>query len=250
MPFTFSHPALILPFRFIRKKYFSVTGLVVGSMVPDFEYFIRLKNLSRYSHTWAGVLWLDLPVALLICFIFHNMIRGQLILNSPYLLHIRLIRFYQFNWNKYFRSHMLIVAYSVIIGILTHFMADRITHKSFYFVTLVPDLRNLQSITYHPLRVYRFFQSIYSTAGILMILLTIWYLPVNKGIMRYKPDMRYWFLVSGIFTSAFTMIIMTRNTLYVDYVISSITALLVAIFIASIILLPVKRLQMEPGFRD
>jgi hypothetical protein len=244
MPFTFSHPAVILPFRFVGRKYFSITGLVVGTVVPDFEYFVRLKNMSYYSHTWAGAFWLDLPLGLLLCFIFHNIIKGQFILNSPYLLHIRFMRFYHFDWNKYFRRHMLIVASSILIGILTHFIADRVTHKSYSIVTSVADLRSLQSIAYHPLRVYRFFQTMYSTAGILLILLTVWYLPVNRELARYRPDMRYWFLLSGVFTSAFTLIIMIRNTLYVDYVISSISAFLVAILATSIIMLPRKRVLL------
>ncbi|HZG23225.1 MAG TPA: DUF4184 family protein [Chitinophagaceae bacterium] len=242
MPFTFSHPALILPFRFVGRKYFSITGLVVGTVVPDFEYFVRLKNMSYYSHTWAGAFWFDLPIGVLLCFVFHNIIKGQFILNSPYLLHIRFIRFYHFNWNKYFTQHLLIVACSILIGVFTHLIGDRVTHKSFHIVTSVPDLKNVQSIAYHPLRVYRFFQSLYSTAGILLILLTIWYLPVNRGLIRYRPDMRYWFLLSGIFTSAFTLFIMIRDTLYVDYVISSISAFLVSILATSIILLPRKRL--------
>ncbi|WP_240482010.1 DUF4184 family protein [Flavobacterium psychrophilum] len=39
MPFTFSHPAIILPLRYLPRQWFSLTGLIIGSLTPDFEYF-------------------------------------------------------------------------------------------------------------------------------------------------------------------------------------------------------------------
>ncbi len=50
MPFTFSHPAIVLPF--LKKKHFSATALVVGTMSPDLEYFFRMKIQSEISHTF------------------------------------------------------------------------------------------------------------------------------------------------------------------------------------------------------
>ncbi|MEG1227787.1 MAG: DUF4184 family protein, partial [Flavobacterium sp.] len=41
----------MLPLQFLNKKWFSLTGLVIGSMIPDFEYFIRMRIQSIYSHT-------------------------------------------------------------------------------------------------------------------------------------------------------------------------------------------------------
>ncbi|WP_262496247.1 DUF4184 family protein [Flavobacterium piscis] len=39
MPFTFSHPAIILPLKYLPKNWISLTGLIIGSLTPDFEYF-------------------------------------------------------------------------------------------------------------------------------------------------------------------------------------------------------------------
>lgn len=55
MPFTFSHPAIILPFKYLPNRWISMTGLIIGSLTPDFEYFIRMKIESYYSHTNAGL---------------------------------------------------------------------------------------------------------------------------------------------------------------------------------------------------
>ena len=38
MPFTFSHPAIILPLAKINAKYISLTALVAGSMAPDSDF--------------------------------------------------------------------------------------------------------------------------------------------------------------------------------------------------------------------
>ncbi len=45
MPFTFAHPAAVLPFMKKQSKYISVTALILGSMAPDFEYFYILDRM-------------------------------------------------------------------------------------------------------------------------------------------------------------------------------------------------------------
>ncbi|MEM7184808.1 MAG: DUF4184 family protein [Spirochaetota bacterium] len=40
MPFTFSHPAIVLPFVKFPKQWVCLSALIVGSIVPDFEYFM------------------------------------------------------------------------------------------------------------------------------------------------------------------------------------------------------------------
>jgi hypothetical protein len=98
MPFTFSHPAIVIPLA-AKKIRLSATGLIVGSMAPDFEYFIRMKNVSRYSHTAMGLFWFDLPLALLLCFIYHLIVRNSLFDNLPAFLKERLM-VYKFSMAK------------------------------------------------------------------------------------------------------------------------------------------------------
>lgn len=45
MPFTFAHPAAVLPFAKKHSKHISVTALILGSMAPDFEYFYTLDRM-------------------------------------------------------------------------------------------------------------------------------------------------------------------------------------------------------------
>src|SRR5215467_2275849 len=101
MPFTFSHPAIVLPLTKTRLK-LSATALIIGSMIPDFEYFIRMRDRSKYSHTLTGIVWFDIPLAVLVCFLFHHVVRNPLFENLPASLRDRFSVYKDFNWSKYF----------------------------------------------------------------------------------------------------------------------------------------------------
>ncbi|OHX65615.1 DUF4184 family protein [Flammeovirga pacifica] len=52
MPLTFAHPAFVL---FLKKnKYLSITALIIGSVIPDFEHFLILDISKKYGHTIGG----------------------------------------------------------------------------------------------------------------------------------------------------------------------------------------------------
>lgn len=46
LPLTFAHPAAVLPFS-RKSKYIHFSALVLGSMAPDFEYFLRGRPIGR-----------------------------------------------------------------------------------------------------------------------------------------------------------------------------------------------------------
>ncbi|HEY0433570.1 MAG TPA: DUF4184 family protein, partial [Chitinophagaceae bacterium] len=137
MPFTFSHPAIIIPF--CPKKFrLSATGLVIGSLAPDFEYFLRMTNESRYSHTIAGIFFFDLPVGLILTFLWHLVARDAFFDNVVLPLKARVIRFKKVNWTASFLDHWMIVFVSIIIGAASHILWDAFTHDTMYFVQREP----------------------------------------------------------------------------------------------------------------
>src|ERR1700712_1533317 len=83
MPFTLAHPAIVLPLRKLPKHWYSLTGLIIGSITPDFEYFIRMRVQSIYSHTLWGLFWFDIPLGLLLTFGYLSFIRDGLVDNLP-----------------------------------------------------------------------------------------------------------------------------------------------------------------------
>jgi hypothetical protein len=89
MPFTFSHPALILRLTRLPKRWVSATGLVLGSIIPDLEKFLKMNDGNTFSHTFPGMFWFDLPLAILLSFVFHRAVRDSLIDNLPAFLQAR-----------------------------------------------------------------------------------------------------------------------------------------------------------------
>ncbi len=51
MPFTLAHPAAVLPVKNKWPHLFNGTALILGSMAPDFEYFIRFKAQGTIGHS-------------------------------------------------------------------------------------------------------------------------------------------------------------------------------------------------------
>ncbi|MDR0331401.1 MAG: DUF4184 family protein [Chitinispirillales bacterium] len=131
MPFTFSHPAAVLPLAYLPKKYVCMTGLVAGSLAPDFEYFLGITMRSEHSHSVGGIFWFCLPVGLLLCFIFHDIIRNSFIDNLPLFLKKRYYNAKKFNWNRYFVKHWFVAILSVLAGAGSHLLWDYFTHGQY-----------------------------------------------------------------------------------------------------------------------
>lgn len=182
MPFTFSHPAATLPLAFIPKKYISITGLVIGSMTPDFEYFFRLKHLKTVSHTWSGMFWFDLPLGIALLIVFNVVIRDALIENVPLFLNRRLSRFDTTLGKDHIQRNVLVIIICLLIGIASHLVWDRLTHKT-------SDI-----IKYHWEDLYGTIWEANSLWGAAIIAFSIWKLPKEE---KTKKDniLPFWSIV-------------------------------------------------------
>ena len=191
MPFTFSHPAIVLPLTKARLN-LSATGLIIGSMIPDFEYFIRMKDLTRYSHTLNGIFWFDIPLALLVSFIYHLVVRNSLFDNLPSFLKERFSIYKRFDWTGYFIKHWAMVLVSIIIGAVSHIVWDRVTHNTMFYVNQA-DLSTMTKIGTINLAGYKFLQLASTIVGGLVVIYSIFSL---KRIHQAETgiDYRYWTL--------------------------------------------------------
>lgn len=197
MPFTFSHPALVLPLTLLPRKWFSLTGLVIGSLTPDFEYFLRMKIKSEYSHTASGLFWFDLPLALAIAFLFHNIVRDSLFANLPLVLKARVSLFKDFDWNSYFKANWLVVVISVIIGAASHVLWDSFTHAQGLFVEALPALSERIGMLNNLVPVYKILQHASTLIGGSIIALALYKLPQDKKVSK-KVSSRYWTILVAI----------------------------------------------------
>lgn len=219
MPFTFCHPAVVIPLTFIDKKRFSVTALTIGSITPDFEYFANFEQHSIYSHTWLGVFWFDLPVSILLFYLYTTIVKDELIDHLPHFLNSRFARFKNMIRVNYYGQKYLIIFASLLIGITSHLFWDKLLHRS---VRLVEE----------PMDFYPFFWDGNSVIGAAVIAIIIWQLP--KGNVAKKDYFFYWFL-----TLLITLIVLIIRSAYSvqtrDLEVSVISGLLIGLLITSII---------------
>ena len=143
MPFTISHAAVVLPIHRFAKKHLSLTGLIVGSMCPDLEYFSRMQILATYGHLWLKGLGFNIFIGLIYCFVFHYLVRNPLILHLPQIGKRRLISFCSFQWGRYFIKNWWIVIGSLILGIYSHLLWDAFTHEWGFFAKRIPYLQQI-----------------------------------------------------------------------------------------------------------
>ena len=195
MPFTFSHPAAVLPFGYFPKRFFSMTALVIGSLAPDFEYFLRMRAVSYYSHTWAGLLWFDLPLTIILAFFYHEIVRDKLIDNLPVFLTKRLLVFKSFNWTKNFKKNFFVVIISAAIGIASHIIWDAFTHEKGRIGREISRFKEDLLIAGHHVLTYNVLQYGSSVLGGLVILYALLKLPANKVFVRERSIFPFWLSV-------------------------------------------------------
>jgi hypothetical protein len=234
MPLTFSHPAIVLPLNYLPKKWVSLTGLIAGSVAPDFEYFFRMKVSSIYSHTWLGMLWFDLPVAILISFVYHDIVKAQFISNLPAALNDRFVKDRSFNWNQYFVQNLLVVIISIIIGIVSHLFWDSFTHATGYFVQLW-SMTDLVSISSFKLPLYKLIQHTSTLIGGIVILIAIYQMPENP-VTKNTSIAKYWFMVSGITLTVILLRLLLGLDIhqYWNLIVTAISGVVLAIVLTSL----------------
>ncbi len=236
MPFTFSHPAIILPLTYLPKKWFSLTGLVIGSLTPDFEYFLRMSVKSNYSHTLDGLFWFDLPLGLLLAFIFHDIVRNSLFDNLPTFFKSRFLAFRQFNWNEHFKRNWFVVIISILIGAASHILWDSFTHEHGYFVEKIPTLINTVDLFGRQIPILKILQHSSTIIGGLLIALAVYKLPIYKT-ENENLNLKYW----KIFVGLTLTIIATRLLFGLDIrqfgnvIVTGISATIISLILSSFI---------------
>ncbi|MFX3635529.1 MAG: DUF4184 family protein [Candidatus Pristimantibacillus sp.] len=140
MPFTLSHPLYAAPLRKVVPA-LSMTGLVLGSMAPDMEYFVAMQSFRSVGHSVAGFFVLGLPLCMAIAFIYHRLIVPTLPVFMPSLggvdRFIHDLSTSKASTNKSItRISMFIL--SCFIGFLTHIFVDSWTHRYGWFAERIP----------------------------------------------------------------------------------------------------------------
>ena len=195
MPFTFSHPAIILPLLKAKSNRFSGTALVIGSMAPDFEYFIRMELLQQHGHTLAGIFYFDLPLVILLTFIYHLIVRDPLIEHLPNFIRHRFMPYFKLDWLSWVKKHWFVLIYSSILGILAHLFWDAFTHQNGIFVKHIPVLQGQINVLGVDMMITEFGQIMSTLIGAVIILLYLMIIPKSSPSRFEFAVIKYWFLV-------------------------------------------------------
>jgi hypothetical protein len=230
MPLTFSHPAIVLPLTFLPRKWYSLTGIVIGSLTPDFEYFLRMRIQSNYSHTIGGLFWFDLPIGILLAFIFHQFVRDSLFDNLPIILKSRLLKFKKFDWNNYFKNNWIVVTISVLIGAISHLFWDSFTHDHGYFVQTIPVLSNRVDLFGITVPTFKIVQHSSTLVGGFVIAFALFKLKPNTTVTG-KISIKYWGLLSTLTLIIIAIRLLTGLDfiLYGHVIVTAISAVLIAL---------------------
>lgn len=221
MPFTFSHPAAVVPLAYLPKKWISISALVIGSITPDFEYFIRMKHIKTISHTIYGVFWFDLPLALIILFVFNVLVRDALVDHLPVFLNRRFSSFKSDNGKKSIQKNFVVILISLFVGIASHLIWDKVTHKTGDIIEV------------HWEEFYMMFWDLYSLIGAAIIAFSIYKLP--KGKITQKTGLANYWVLLVIIAIIVTLLYTPRAYHYRDLVVPFISGLIIGLIITSLV---------------
>ena len=137
MPFTLSHPALVLPFR---NKGFVFSALVIGSMAPDFNYYIPFTPDKGFTHSIPGILLFCIPISLIVLLLFHKFLKDPLISLLPENHRQRLLN-YSTGFTFLPKQRLFMILLSIFLGVVTHLLWDSFTHLYGWGVMAFPVFR-------------------------------------------------------------------------------------------------------------
>ncbi len=138
MPFTLAHPAAALPLFRPLHRFGVLSALVIGSMTPDFPYFLTGDLTRRESHSFAGLFYFCLPYGLIAYLLFHFVLKHPLIALLPGAAQARVLGVCPVLW-RLPKASWAAVLVSLLAGAATHVIWDSFTHPGETIVqTLLP----------------------------------------------------------------------------------------------------------------
>ncbi len=139
MPWTFAHPAAIVPLRSLCPRWLSFPALILGTMAPDISYYVGMHGQWRgFCHTPEGILAACLPVCLLLLALLLRFAAPlTVLLAEPHRTVVRsqLQPSPHARWRAW-----AVAALSVLIGAATHVLWDSFTHQGHWGTELLPEL--------------------------------------------------------------------------------------------------------------
>lgn len=192
MPFTLSHPAAVLP---LRRKGLIFSALVVGSMAPDFTYFIPFMPSKAFTHSIPGIFLFCIPIGFAALLLFHKVLKMPLLSLIPENHRRRLLTLpMKFTLLPVRRTPMTL--FSLFLGVVTHFLWDSFTHIYGFGVMAFPFFQTpLFHLGSREIPLYTVLQHLSTVIGLAIIAIWYWKWYQNAAIV---PGSQTNFLSTGV----------------------------------------------------
>jgi len=183
MPFTFAHPAAILPLR--RSRFLQTVPLIIGSLVPDVPYFFpgRFGRAFPDTHTLYGSVFTCLPLGMALLVLTLLLREPLTVLLGARARWICLRSIERFNARP---LHWPIALFSILIGTWTHIAWDSFTHQTGWTAMRVAALSAPVSVFGWDTATSHLLQYVSSVFGLVM--LAIWF----RSLVLRVPETVTW----------------------------------------------------------
>jgi hypothetical protein len=175
MPFTISHAAAVLPFARPLARWRLLSAAVIGSMVPDFGWFMPWRPARFETHSAEALLTFCLPVGLASYWVF------QLLIRTPIMELLPPGAYARWRWSEApadYRSakQWIWAACGLLGGSITHLVWDGFTHEGGRGVRMLPMLEDpVAHIEGRTLRGLQLVQDLNSLIGLVVVVLLVAY---------------------------------------------------------------------------
>ncbi|WP_021880047.1 DUF4184 family protein [Paenibacillus sp. P22] len=191
MPFTFSHPLYAAPLRRLAPA-LSLSGLVLGSMIPDMEYFIAMNSYRSIGHSLTGFIGMGIPLSLAFLSAWENILKPVLPKLLPSLggvdRYAETLLGRRDNTPASAAGWALLLV-SLFIGFWSHLFVDGMTHTNGWLVARHHSLYRIEA----GLPLYKWLQYGLSLLGLLLPGVWLlgnyirWYMKEGRRRKRSKP---------------------------------------------------------------
>ena len=241
MAFTLAHPAAVINFTKKHRSYINNAGMILGTMAPDFEYFIYFKPMEVIGHRIKGFVLINLPLVILLYLIFYKVIKNDFISNLPKGINQHLHTLYNDKIKLTNLQEFIIFSYSAFIGMATHVVWDSFTHKNGFFVNKINGLSN----TILDIPIYKYLQHGSTILGFVIIIL---YILKFKKVQVYNYDInrkiKYWLQVLLASMLIFFMILKIKGNISIgEMVIAIMNSGFLSVLLISFIRISLKKIR-------
>lgn len=173
MPFTLAHPAAIIPLCRCLRHPGAVSALIIGSMAPDFVYWLPVPIYRETSHTIPALFSFCLPAGFSVFLLYHILIKHPIVALLPRTISMRLPPPPPLSWHP---RHIALVFLAVLLGAITHIAWDAFTHYNTPMTRLLPFLEApLMTGNGYVIRVYKVLQHGSTVVGFGVLAVVGWH---------------------------------------------------------------------------